>query len=977
MLGLLLPPANASARPAMAPTYTFTVNDEGWGTDTHPGDGICATAAGTCTLYAAISEANASSGNDLIVFDASVDEIWFGTSVAIRGDEGITIQGNQQVTLRWGGASDPFSQSQMIHIESDHNILQGLRMDGEGLIGSCVKITGNHNLLGVNINEATNHYLEQNTFEHSHYGVRITGDNNQLTGNTLKYNEWSGITLSQGAGNIIGSYAGLFGYNYQYNYIYGNEKFGIAVIDSTDTLIAGNYVGTEGETDQDVGIIVRELGSLDNTIYSNVIHHHNNGNPHATSGVCGALENVDSGIEVCEASGTVIVGNTIISNTVGVYVWGGAAQTRIGSDGSGDAQDTRNLISNNDVGVRIVDATTEHTVVAGNYIGTDATGTTAWPNEDGVIIDAAINTRIGGTTTLERNLISGNLSHGIEFKNAASQSIIVNNYIGTTITGTAALPNQETGLLISGSGNRVGGTTPGEGNLISGNGKYGIQILGDANEAYSNTIGLDSAGTGALGNGKAGIYISGSDNVIGTTTGSPNQIAHNAEQGVWVESGTGNSLRGNTIVDNGELGIDLAPEGVTPNDAGDADPGSNNLQNYPDLSLVISSGGNTRILGTLNSTPVTTFDIDFYASDSCDAYGYGEGQTYVGTTSVATNDQGEASFYVTLPQVPVGQAVVATATDPNGSTSEFSQCSLAVASPPAAGAYEVNSTADVVDDDTGDATCDTGNTVGSDPECTLRAAIQQANASPGADLIIVPAGIYPITITGNDNAAAMGDFDITDDVNIVGAGAAATVIDGGGMERVFHMDPSDAGIHVNLSGVTVQGGSSTGGGAGIHNRGALTLTQSVVRYNQESLNGGGLYNGIYGVLHLIDSTIYSNTANTGAGLYTWGLVTATNTTFSQNEAESSGGGIYVDYGQTWLYNVTLTENVADSDNDGGDGGGIVADSGVTVTVQNSILAGNYDNSHNDYPYGYPDCVGTFVSGGYNHIGPGLFGHLHP
>ncbi len=949
IVGLLAPPVGASAQQRMAPTYTFTVNNPGSGYDANPGDGVCETVEGVCSLRAAVDEANASEGADVIVFDPSITNITLTRQIVLEGEQGITIKGDRGVTLYWNGY--PFPNEGVLEIWSDNNVIQGLTIAGSGMGMSCVKVTGDGNLLGVNINEATNHYLEQNTFmDCSGNGVYLFwGAHNQVTGNTIVNNGDNGILVYHADENIIGSYAGLLGYDYQMNHIYGNEEYGVEVISGVDNYIAGNFIGLEDDGNHRGGVYIRDAESLNNTLYSNVIREHN-----------------ATGILIHAAQGTRIKANTIVSNTHGVFLGNGATQTLIGNDGTGTAENTRNVIAGNVTGIRITGGATAQTVIAGNYIGTDATGTLTQSNTNGIVIEYASNNRIGGPTALERNLISGNVETGISIESAAAQNVIINNYIGTDVTGALALPNQRNGITINGDNNRVGGATSTERNLISGNGQVGVAVGGDGNEIVGNYVGVDVTGDGSLGNGRAGIYVSGDDNSIGSVTGGGNRVAYNPDGGILVETGSGNAVRGNAVFDNGLLGLDLLPFGVTPNDPGDADPGSNALQNYPELSLVVSSG-NTRILGSLNSTPATAFTLDFYASDNCDDSGHGEGQTYIGTASVTTNNQGDAGFYVTFPEVPVGRAIVATATDPDGNTSEFSQCSLAVASPPATGAYEVNSTADVVDDDTGDAACDTGNTVGSDPECTLRAAIQQANASPGADLIIVPAGTYTITITGNDNAAAMGDFDITDDVSLVGAGAATTFIDGGGVERVFHMDPSDAGIHVTLSGVTVQGGSSTGSGAGIYNRGVLTLTQSVVRYNQETLNGGGLYNGIYGVLRLVDSTIYSNTANNGAGLHTWGLVTTTNTTFSQNQAESSGGGIYVDYGQAWLYNVTLTENVADSDGDGGDGGGIVADSGVTVTVQNSILAGNDDNSHNDYPYGYPDCVGVFASGGYNFI----------
>src|SRR5205823_14535779 len=113
------------------------------------------------------------------------------------------------------------------------------------------------------------------------------------------------------------------------------------------------------------------------------------------------------------------------------------------------------------------------------------------------------------------------------------------------------------------------------------------------------------------------------------------------------------------------------------NDAGDGDSGANNLQNFPVITSAAKSGSSTRITGTLDSTTNTTFRIDYYASDTCDLSGYGEGQRWIGYSVQPTDVHGHLSIDtgsgITGPAF-VGNFVTATATDPSGNTSEFSQC---------------------------------------------------------------------------------------------------------------------------------------------------------------------------------------------------------------------------------------------------------------------------------------------------------------
>jgi hypothetical protein len=177
------------------------------------------------------------------------------------------------------------------------------------------------------------------------------------------------------------------------------------------------------------------------------------------------------------------------------------------------------------------------------------------------------------------------------------------------------------------------------------------------------------------------VFATFSDKTVGGAgPGEGNTIAFNTGAGVVVdpdEGGTGIQIRGNSIYSNGGLGIDLAGDGVTPNDPGDADAGPNGLQNFPSLSVALA-GASTRVTGSVNSSADTTFTVDFYASPAADPSGFGEGARYLGSAVVTTNAGGNAGFAVTLAAATTpGEVVTATATDPAGDTSEFSAAVLA------------------------------------------------------------------------------------------------------------------------------------------------------------------------------------------------------------------------------------------------------------------------------------------------------------
>jgi photosystem II stability/assembly factor-like uncharacterized protein len=238
-------------------------------------------------------------------------------------------------------------------------------------------------------------------------------------------------------------------------------------------------------------------------------------------------------------------------------------------------------------------------------------------------------------------------------------------YTGTPLIQLEGFNGVENGLIIT------GGNTTVRGLAIGGFNGAGILLSSCNNNVIQGSyFGIDATGTQPRPN-FVGIRLSfSSNNTIGGTTAAANKIAFNVESGIAVLSGRRNSIRGNSIFSNGKLGIDLENDLITANDPNDLDVGANDLQNFPVLTSVVSVGNSTTIQGTLNSTPNTTFQIDFYSSAVLDPSGNGEGTLFFGTTPVTTASNGNATINVTFP-TPAG-VVTATATDPNGNTSEFS-----------------------------------------------------------------------------------------------------------------------------------------------------------------------------------------------------------------------------------------------------------------------------------------------------------------
>jgi len=334
-------------------------------------------------------------------------------------------------------------------------------------------------------------------------------------------------------------------------------------------------------------------------------------------------------------------------------------------------------------------------VIEGNFLGTDISGTIALGNGNGGIGLGSSNNIVGGTEPGSGNLISGNVYVGISISGTQSNgNNVFGNFIGTNITGLDIIPNGTDGINIAqgASNNIIGGTETGAGNVISGNDRYGITVgnLGtDGNKIQGNYIGTDLTGSAEMGNVREGVCIWGdaSDNLIGgDEEGAGNIIAFNIGAGILISNTDGtiqNHISQNSIFSNVETGIDLSLEtvspyrdGITPNDPGDADSGPNNLQNFPEIAtIVIDGAGDLWIDYFVDSDPTNStypISVQFFKADD-----EGEGQTYFGSDTFLEADFTAGNKSVNLGnaeelEISNGDVIVATATDDNGNTSEFS-----------------------------------------------------------------------------------------------------------------------------------------------------------------------------------------------------------------------------------------------------------------------------------------------------------------
>ena len=633
--------------------------------------------SGSGSLREAIVEANASPGSTILFHIPTSDPGFNGSWFTIRPFSdlppltggGTTIDGATQTAFT--GDTNPVGPEVEIsmvldpppsfglRVRSADNRINSIVIDGarkDGFIPCC------HGGAGIDIQGGGG-----NVVTASYIGT-------DPRGSVAAPNDVTGIGMNTPGNTIGGDTAGVG------NVISGNGSYGVLVLIGADNaVIEGNKIGTNASGtaaiangvgasgDGEAGIHVQ---GNDASIFDNLI----SGN--ASAGI-GIFNNFTTGTVIRgNLVGTNVSGDAAIPNGQGMSI-GGTSNT-VGGPARADA----NVVSGN-LNEGIAGGGTSN-VFDGNYVGTNASGSASLGNGGpGFALFDPASDAISG------NLISGNGADGIAIfsPGGGADNVIAGNDIGTDATGTGAIPNQGSGvdLMDDSTGNTIGGTSAGARNIISGNAGAGIQIgyaAGSSDDLIEgNSIGTDASGS-PLGNGANGIQIHGSGNTIGgSADGAANVIAFNSGNGVAVYEGTGNAVSRNSIFSNGGLGIDLGGDGVTPNDPGDTDTGPNNLQNFPVLASALASSGHLVVTGTIDTQSPQSVTLEFFAdtvpTPGGDPSGYGEGAVYLGSATPASN----GTFRATLPSVAAQTLISATATSESGDTSEFAKDIPAVTLP--------------------------------------------------------------------------------------------------------------------------------------------------------------------------------------------------------------------------------------------------------------------------------------------------------
>ena len=598
---------------------------------------------------AAIRTGNPDTGGGNVIQGNYIGTDRAGTTVLLRGGVSLATP-NNMIGGTTAGARNVMSTVGVGGItlaESDahHNTIQGnyIGVDssgtsqlaaGMGLV--AITITRAHdNLIGGTVAGARNVIASasggitifgvsgptgpaNNVIQGNYIGTDATGTNG------LPVSAGSAVMIDSSSGNTVGGTVAGAG-NVLSRSLRGVHIQTQAPV-SANNVVQGNFIGTNATGtlalgNSNGGVVVSSTVGAPSPSTDNIIGGTSAGARNVISG------NTSNGVGLAGANDTIVQGNYIGVTADGATALGNSDDGIDISSGSGNvvggtAAGAGNLISGNlNPGVDLGSGATG-TQIEGNLIGTNAAGTAALGNGQGIRIQNAGNTDIGGTTAAERNVIAASTNgSGVFVSGAGATAVTVQgNYIGTNAAGTAALGNKSSGVSVnSGAVVQIGGTASGAGNVISANGDpaapgsaNGIHLSSANNVVQGNLIGTDATGTQDLGNVLRGILVQASTNTIGGTTAAARNVISGAQSGVHIGSGTGNVISGNYIgtnaagtaaIGNDGWGIQINSNGNT---VGGATPSAANLisgngSGRGNAGVVINGGSNVverNLIGT-------------------------------------------------------------------------------------------------------------------------------------------------------------------------------------------------------------------------------------------------------------------------------------------------------------------------------------------------------------------------------------------
>lgn len=436
--------------PVLLYAATFTVTSVGDEGDLDLWDGVCVTGieVRTCTLRAAIEEANAWPGPDTITFN---------------------IEGQGPHRISPASAFPPIMEEVAIDGYTQPGARENTDATGDNAI-IMIELDGgdrgDHGFLGLNIMAGGN-IIRGLVINRFRGGISInSGDGNIVSGNFIGTNVTGteafpnsiGIGISSRNNTIGGTTIG------DRNIISGNNEMGILVSDplATGNLIQGNFIGIKANgrnaLGNTTGIVLSDTS--DNTIGGL--------GPGARNVISGNTDGITIIATDPQIAGNRVEGNYIGTDATGRVVLEGSVGQKFGVDirAPMNTIGAANVISGNFMGIRIADEISKGNVVRGNFIGTDVSGKRALPNDYGVgIYNSASGNIVGGVLADECNIISGNSDYGLIIESNATANEVKNNWIGIDATGTNAIKNGF-GLHVAIHGNTVGGPTSDDKNII-------------------------------------------------------------------------------------------------------------------------------------------------------------------------------------------------------------------------------------------------------------------------------------------------------------------------------------------------------------------------------------------------------------------------------------------------------------------------------------------------------------------------------